>query len=274
MLLHETRSVTLAPRWASLKEGASLIVPGQVQYVRTNRGWAEKRALLQPASFGYSFNRPELDGLPVPEEAAPGAWARAGVLHQSLRSPEHTNEKLRETWWKFFPDVPEEDAETYRYPVPLSAEFWHQYAEPYSQLLDGIQCLAEALWALEHHRPANTTSDADAKHVAQGVFLLDMLLAPASVTLVPKPNGTFSQEWVCGSLLSAFAMMAVQDLTESRRVRDCAARCGRLFVSQHPAALYCSDACRWKMQKRQLRKRKAEKTAVARTRTSRRKGRK
>lgn len=274
LLLHETRSVTLAPRWVSIEDGASLLVPGQVQYVRTNGGWAGTRALLQPASVEYSINRPELEGSPVPAKEAPAAWARSGILRQSLRSPEQSHEKLRETWWKFFPDVPEEEAETHRYPLPLSTAFWLHYAEPYNQFLESIQSLAEVLWLLEHHGPANATSDADAKHVTEGVSLLDMLLAPASVTIVPKPDGTFSQEWVCGSLLSAFAMMAVQDLTESRRVRDCAARCGRLFVSQHPAALYCSDACRWKMQKRQHRKRDVERRAAARTRSSLRKGRK
>lgn len=274
ILPHETRSATLAPRWVSVGDSASLIVPGQVQYVRINGGWAKNRTLFRPESVESSFNQPELEGLPVPEKEAPGAWARVGVLRQPLDSPEHFNEKLKENWWKFFPDVPEEEAETYRYPSPLSEKFWQQYAEPYGQFLQSLQCLTEVLWELEHHGPANPTSAADAKHVAQGVFLLEMLLAPASVTVVPKPDGTFSQEWVCGSLLSAFAMMAVQDLTESRRVRDCAARCGRLFVSQHPAALYCSDACRWKMQKRHHRKREADKKAAARARSSRRKGRK
>ena len=106
MLLHQTRSVTLAPRWVTVGDKPSLIVPGQVQYVRTNNGWAEKRTTLQPVSVESSFNRPELEGSPVPEKEAPGAWARAGVLRQSLRSPEHSNERLRETYGSSFPTCP------------------------------------------------------------------------------------------------------------------------------------------------------------------------
>jgi hypothetical protein len=261
ILLHETRSVTLAPRWIPLAEDTPVLLPGQLQYVRTNGGWAARRAIFRPQSVDHSLSGPDLQGAPVPESEAPEAWARTGILRQPLRSPENRHERLQETWSKFFPDVPEAEGEIHQYPMPLSSEFWRHYAEPYGEFLDGLQCLAEVQEELDHHstEPAGVDS---AKHVSRGVALMDTLLAPTSVTLVPKADGTFSQEWVCGSLLSALAMMAVQDRTENRRVRDCAARCGRLFISQHPAALYCSDACRWKMQKRVHRLRGVEKLAA------------
>lgn len=259
MLPHQIRGITLAPRWRSVSEGDEIIVPSQRHYVRTHHGWAGRIADVQPRTVVHSFNRPELNGLAVPREVAPDAWERTRVLRQPLRSPEHTSESLRETWWKYFPDVPSDEAETYAYPIPLSEEFWRLYAEPYAEFLDGMQYLAEALWCLQQHHPRDTSIAEDARAVSRGVFMLETLLAPATITIVPKPDGRFAQEWICGSLLSAFALMALQDLTESRRVRECAAQCGRLFVSQHPAALYCSDACRWKMQKRASRRRAAEK---------------
>lgn len=264
MLPHQIRSITLAPRWRSASEDGEIIVPSQRHYVRTHHGWAGRDADVRPTKVEYSFNRPELKGLPVPRDVAPDAWEQTCVLRQPLRSPEHIRESLRETWWEYFPAVPQDEAETYDYPIPLSEDFWRLYAEPYGEFLHGVQYLGEALWSLRHHQPVDVSAVEDARIVKRGVFLLETLLAPATVTAVPMADGTFAQAWICGSLLSAFALMALQDLTESRRVRDCAAEpCGRLFVSQHPAALYCSDACRWKMQKRASRRRVAERSATA-----------
>lgn len=174
------------------------------------------------------------------------------MLRQSLRSAEIFQETLREGWWSYFPDVPAEEAETYAYPAPLSEAFWRLYAEPYSTFIEALQRLTEALWDLEHHKPRKQTTETDRPRVAEGRAMLHALLAPASPAVVPQDDGSFRQEWVCGSLLSAFAMMALQDLTESRRVRGCDV-CHRLFVSQHPRALYCSPVCRWKLQKRRQR---------------------
>jgi hypothetical protein len=249
LLLQQTRMATLAPRWATLEEGTPLLVPSQLTFVRTNTGWNSKRTLFRPAELKVSA---ELKGQVVPHAQAPEAWARVGIVTQDLRSPDITHEGLRDTWSTFFPDVPSDRAEDYPYPAPLSAQFWREYAEPYSAFLDGLQCLAEALWELAHHKPEGQSTPADAQHVTRGVALLDALLASASPTIVPTAAGGFAPQWVCSSLLSAFAMMALQDKTEGRHVRNCAS-CGRVFISQHPAALYCSPHCRWKTQKRRSR---------------------
>ena len=269
--LHQFRTVTLAPRWRRSPEMSPLLVPAQEHYVHTSTGWVSKRLFLRPERMeSFLSAHPELEGALVPREVAPEAWARVGGLRQGLRSAELSVEPLQLTWSTFFPDVAREEAETFPYPAPLSEEFWRAYAEPWGDFVDGMQRLDEALWDLDHHK-SGEVSRLDAERVEEGRGLLEALLAPAGVTVVPETDGSFSQQWVWGSLLNAFAMMALHDLTESRRVRRCDT-CGRLFVSQHPLALYCSRVCRWKRQKQRQRGSGSSSRRVRRNAPGRRKG--
>ncbi len=260
VLLHQTLAVTLAPRWTSVPGMEPYLVPEQDEFVRTSTGWSIKHNRFMTITTESKRKSQKLEGTLVARDVAPDAWARVGVVRQELRSGDLAREPLRDTWWKYFPEVPEDEAETFRYPAPLSEAFWRSYAEPYAAFLDSMQLMANALWDLEHHQPIALSSRVDRSHVADGRRLLHALLAPASPTIVAARDGSFSQQWVCGSLLSAFAMMALQDLTEGQRVRRCSA-CERLFVSQHPAALYCSGQCRWKIQKRRQRENQIGDTA-------------
>lgn len=273
-LLHQTQAVTLAPRWVALEDG-QLRVPGQRQMIRINTGWIEKRSLFRPSTLGQAVGSPELEGTLVPTDQAPDAWARVGVLQRDLRLPDFHFGTVRECWAKYFPDVPAGEAETFDYPFPLSEGFWATYAEPYPSFLDSLQVLSQALWELSHHKPKGEGDAEDEDHVRMGVKLLHTLVAPASASIVPMRDGTFAQQWVCNSLLSSFAMMALHDLTESRRVRACA-ECGRMFVSQHPKALYCREKCRWvrvkRTQRDKLRKNAMRKRPTA-TKSSARKER-
>lgn len=256
ILLHQVRMATLSPRWIELEGEVAILLPQQVQFIRSNTGWGRKRTIIRPAEIVHApaARRGEL----VPREIAREPWARVGAIQQDLRSSEISNRSLAESFARFFPDVPADQAEDFAYPAPLSKAFWRTYSEPYAEFLDGLQCFAEALWLLDRHRHADEPHPDDPKRVAKGIALLDALLAPASATIVPTHDRRFRQEWVCGSLLCAFAMMALQDLAEGRHVRACRT-CSRLFVSQHPLALYCSKQCRWKVQKR--RQRSARKAA-------------
>lgn len=250
LLPHQVRMATLSPRWIALEGQVALLLPEQAQFIRANTGWSCKRIIIRPTEIVHApaGQRDQL----VPREMAPDAWARVGAIRQDLRSSEISNQSLAETFARFFPNVPADQAEDFAYPAPLSDAFWRTYSEPYADFLDGLQCFAEALWLLDRHRHGEGPHEDDANRVAEGVELLDALLAPASPTIVPTPGRRFRQEWVCGSLLCGFAMMALQDLAEGRHVRACRT-CSRLFVSQHPAALYCSKQCRWKVQKRRQR---------------------
>lgn len=251
LLPHQIRMATLSPRWVEIEGDPAFLVPEQVQFIRSNRGWSCRRTLIRPPKIVdlSSGQRGQL----VPRKVSPEAWARVSALRQDLRSSEISSQSLRESFGRYFPDVSSDEANDFAYPAPLSDAFWRSYSEPYGDFLNGLQCLAEALWSLGLHRESEERQDQlNIDRVSEGVDLLDALLSPASPTIVPGPQGRFDQQWVCGSLLCAFAMMALQDLAEGRHIRPCIT-CSRLFVSQHPAALYCSRQCRWKVQKRRQR---------------------
>ena len=78
--------------------------------------------------------------------------------------------------------------------------------------------------------------------------------------ILPTPEGSLRQEWLSTSLLGSFAMMALLDLTESRRVLSCK-MCGKQFVTTAHQALYCSGTCRYRFQKRRQRAKQKEETA-------------
>lgn len=253
LLPHQVRMATLSPRWAVREvPGLAMPVPEQVQLFRLHNGWRRRRTMI-PVNQDVDLAAPDCDrGQLVSRAIAPVAWARTGVIRQDLRSAEISSESVRMTFGRFFPGVESGDADDFPYPAPLSEEFWRAYGEPYDDFLDGLQCFAEAMWLLEPQRSAEKLSREDARRVSRGTELLNALLAPANATLVTAPGASFEQRWICGSLLSAFAMMALQDLAEGRHIHPCRT-CSRLFVSQHPAARFCSDQCRWTSQKRRQR---------------------
>lgn len=252
-LLHRSRVATLAPRWTREEtDDGSLLLPSQLQYLRTATGWKAKRHLLQAADLATALGDGDREGSLVLPGDVRDPWLPVGVVGNPLDSNEPIAATLTDAWAGHFPSVAAEEAETYAYPAPLSGPFWKAYVEPYTDFLDALRVLSQALWELRHLKAENEISGAELRHVRTGVDLLHGLLEPASVSIVPMRNGTFSQQWVCGSLLSALAMMALHDLTENRNIRACDA-CHRLFVSQHPGARYCSSPCRWRTQKKRQR---------------------
>src|SRR5439155_19421886 len=115
ILLHRARMVTLAPRWMPALADGRTLLPMQRSYIRTNTGWKTRE------SFASDPSRPRRKGLVgqlVTASDAEAQWARVGVLMHDSFEPHKT------TWWRFFPDVPEAESETYGYPQPLSADFW------------------------------------------------------------------------------------------------------------------------------------------------------
>jgi hypothetical protein len=86
------------------------------------------------------------------------------------------------------------------------------------------------------------------------VRALHTLLAPVQPSLTVGSDAQYRQTWRTRSLLSSFALMALLDLTEQRRVLTCRT-CGRVFVSGAYQARYCSERCRATAQKRAYRAR-------------------
>ena len=164
-------------------------------------------------------------------------------------------ESLQQTWSRFFPSIPKKQVETYLYPPPLSPPFWEIYSESVSDFLMGIYALSDALrWLNKSPIPSDplkSTPD------PVGFRLLNNLVSSSSIVLVTDRDGSYRQEWRAASLLGCFAMMALQDLTQQRKVLACE-RCNRLFVTEAYQARYCSDRCRHTAQKRRYRQKLKE----------------
>ena len=57
------------------------------------------------------------------------------ILHPIDDSVEMVFEPFRKTWARFFPSVPHDQRESYRYPVPLTQKFWALYHEPIEEFI-------------------------------------------------------------------------------------------------------------------------------------------
>jgi hypothetical protein len=241
ILPHRALVVTLAPRWEEWstrrRKSDGRLWRVQRQYVRSSQEWLgnfSKRPIPIPAG--------KLEGALVPEPIVPENWPQPNVLLQGLTHPSWEREVLGKTWHKFFPTVSRQEAETFRYPLPLSKEFWHLYAEPFEEFLWTVIAFRDAFLRLDKSRQ-------DRRRMAEGKATLHALLGPVSFTLEPQSGGQFRQRWAAMSLLSSFSMMAFLDLAGDRRLRVCR-KCERPFVSRAWQARYCRRTCRLTAQKR------------------------
>lgn len=196
---------------------------GQRRMLRTAFGWTVESVLVLE------------DGRPGP--VVPGALVRDMDDFNVTMQPVSA-------WAEFFPNVPREEAESYRYPTPLTERFWHEYAEPIEDFLLAAEALAEALERLA------SPKESEAK---DGLRALTALADDVRMALVPVDGG-FRLTWFASSLLGYLAAMAMLDLSSTHRVLRCE-NCGRVFVAGAPRARYCSPRCRHTAQMRAYRHR-------------------
>jgi predicted RNA-binding Zn ribbon-like protein len=248
------------PLGVLLQCAAQATFPRRMERVLEDGHWLDesaKRPLLAATvhrftQTGYSWR--DHQSIMFPWMSDEGEWREApdpppGVLWNDLREGTWQTLSIEKGWAPFFPNVPAKERATYPYPVPWSQEFWAQYAEPILSFIDAATFFTEAV-ALLMDAPAWEGPTADQRQDALArAHWLNALMAPASAVLTPDSDGNWRQHWRAPSLLSAYALMATQDLSGQRRVRACAA-CGKLFVSAAYQARYCSEACRNRQQQR------------------------
>ena len=251
LLPHQTVLASLAPRWESL--GASpKCVPVRHVHRWDAYGW--------DAAFDVWL--PPVDALRGEVRAgdllAPaayiGLWPEPLALMHMIRDGGWSTQSLADAWGPYFPNVPASERSTYSYPLPASDRFCVEYCEPVSWFLGAASQLREALLVLEPDVTAPKPPDLFVQGLDRGLRTLHNLLAPVQLSITVDRDGQYRQTWRTRSLLSSFALMALLDLTERRRVLSCAT-CGRVFVSAAPGAQYCSVRCRGTAQKRGYRAR-------------------
>lgn len=256
VLIHQVRTVVLAPRWSLLENdawGRHGVFPNQTRYFREPTAWRGNTEWRVSADSSESRDASWVDR-PLDPEEAKEAWAEPEVLIQNLEGGRVDREPLGATWCRFFPDVPKAGRTTYKYPLPRSEKFWRLYAEPIEEFLKAAVTLTDMLANLEHIKRLSDLPDENSARVARGLKVLQSLTEPVSPVLAPAADRTLEMRWVANSLIASFAMMALQDLSENRRVRRCAV-CTRLFSSAAYQAQYCSRRCRNTAQKRRHRAR-------------------
>jgi hypothetical protein len=261
VLPHQVLMVTTAPAVVSLEPtpviGLNRCFRTNLRFLREQPpGWlsVQQQSKPQLENHGGLSKRGQ-----VPQELVPRTWPSPHVLMTSLEPlPGHapwSEEPLSQTWARFFPDVPQEHWETYRYPTPLTEDFWRQYAEPLDQFARAASILRRAFDGLREDQAANAASAPSwelpqPRHEAW--LSINSLVSSVSPALEFSSDGKPHQEWQAPSLIAHFAMMLLFDVTECRRLLSCAA-CDRLFTAKSPKARYCSDRCRERMQKRRYR---------------------
>lgn len=180
--------------------------------------------------------------------------ARPGVLIHSLNDVNIEEESFADTWYRFFPSVPERERETFQYPFPYSEQFCKLYAEPLFEFWRAARLFAGIV---EHIGPRVIPEGArDAREALarqQTIETLNLLRRKVSQVLVDGSGG-LRQQWVSPSLLASFAEMFVVDLVAGRRAQYCEC-CGYSFITEAYQAHYCTPACRLRQQKRNLRSR-------------------
>jgi hypothetical protein len=261
ILPHETLSATLTPQWQPF------FVPGNDElfatvprYIRTPTGWSVRGHVpMRPSAT--KINEPKfqgelVDGKTIAEMVRQGAEIPpAGVIRQPIGHPEVRQESLAVAWGNFFPDVPPEARETFKYPLPLSAEFWRAYAEPVDLFLHAAVDLRRSLTDLQPLTAEMTRQDR--VRVQSGARDLAELLGPVTpVPMIDDRAGKVRLRWASTSLLATAAMQALIALSGEGRVLVCV--CGKVSISDDSRARYCSEKCRARARMRRYRsKRKA-----------------
>lgn len=242
ILLHQVSVVHLAPVWRRVKRDAVIDFPS---YARMGDQWAMQAA----AHWGEPPVRPRVKvGDPVARQQWPAEW-RPNVLLRELGSSSFLKqEPLTETWAQFFPSVPQDKIETYPYPWPLSHGFWNVYAERLDDFVWAALSLRFAVESLSHRGRPHLLLE------LEGRAAFNALIAPVTRQIVPSADGRYVEEWLCPSLLSSLAEMALQDLRQGYSLMRCQ-QCGRAFITDAYQSRFCSDPCRWRRQKRNQRKR-------------------
>jgi len=240
--------VTLAPRFRPLakRKPDNSIQLVQQEFVRGSAEWMVNERKHIAVSMKSRRDWAAIKNRSVPPDFDP-SWKQPRVILQELWESRLTEEPLGKTWARFFPAV-STVADEYPWPVPLSPAFWRLYAEPFEDFL----------WAMINFRTMLHDLTGRTDKLAgrmEGREEMHALLAAVSPILDRGKQDQWRQRWRSMSLLGSFAMMALLDLTEGRRIHECPVD-KRMFVADAWQVRYCSSRCRHTAQKRAYRLKK------------------
>jgi len=260
ILTEELHSMTLAARWEHLTDSPDdpILFPGQMRYSRTHWGWTGNVRLRVMGENEYSItlddnNRSEnwLHTLVSPEDTStpPGSASIAALFSEAVEE-----KPLDRALGQFFPAVAAADLKTYEYPVPMSEEFWQQYAEPLGRFKSAVLGFRDMLANLAQAGPPELLPDDVLRTVMRGRAQLQAILS-VSPALVLMDDGGFAPRWAFSSLPAIAAFEVWQQLIGGQSVKHCKrAKCRRLFIPPNNAREYCSDRCKMAEEKARQRR--------------------
>ena len=254
LLPHQTVLASLAPRWDTVPDAGDVLLATRHVHRWDVYGWSPTIDALWRPEIHALAKTVHAGDLIAPNVYA-GHWPEPMALMHMVGDGRWATQPLAEAWGPFFPDVTPDERNIYPYPVPESDKFWTAYSEPVGWLLGAASILRGAVLDLSADPVLGADSPLENLHrIDTAVRALHTLLSSVQPSLTVGSNGEFRQTWRTRSLLSSFALMALLDLTERRRVLTCST-CGRVFVSGAYQARYCSERCRGTAQKRAYRAR-------------------
>ena len=250
-ILPETASlIELAPRygaWTGEKD-PPVLFPTQRQYFRTNVGWSgivrvdlksdeSMHVILDDVDTYEKWN----DRLVDPNETrfSPGA-----AVITRLFSSQYERKDLAAAVGRYFPRAHSSELNTAKYPLPLSDDFWHGYAESIADFRTAVLGLRSILSRLSETGPIEHLPEEALRTLADARAELHSLLS-VSPGLGLEIDGTFTPKWAFSSLLSMFALTIWEELVSGRSIRSCKrARCQKPFFVRRRNQSYCSSRCR------------------------------
>lgn len=262
LLSHQAQAAVMHPRWepggqvtqlfdsAVLGSQPPVLRPTLRRYVREGGRWVCQRLIYaEGPQHGLLLDSDGFRGALVSPDERPSDWPTSGVyISETLIGNEWTFQKFRQCWAGFFPDVRAEEVETYLYPLPLTDDFWHSYAEPVIFFVEAARIFCDAIEAL-----VKCKNEPIVKVQGSAVIALERLnaLACHSTISLTHSQSSFIERWKAPSLLSAFALMAIHDLAGGQFIGRCAS-CGVFFRSdKHYHAKHCSRECKKRSERRQ-----------------------
>ena len=271
------------PRWDEEGQGSAGLFLIWQNYLRAGARWTvftpekgfpfsdarnalrhlRQMALVSEDAEGYLSSRPFGISQKYSSLLPFGEWGRPleGVIMKEIEHPLVEQFSLVEGIGPFFPTVPKEEREVFRYPEPLSEEFWSIYAEPvtefvsvgrlFRQLLDDIYSLRV--------RPDDKGAQA-ARFLFGGTphdisLRLETLAEGAGAVTLWEPPGRWVTRRRFPSLIAALAKMIQEDLDAGREPMLCE-ECQTPFLTSAYQAKYCCVRCRNTAQKRRYREKK------------------
>jgi hypothetical protein len=190
---------------------------------------------------------PGRSGEPVPRAQWPRGWSVQAITVNHEGEP--SVRPIGESWGRFFPQVPAEDAARFQYPLPLTAAFWKQYAEPLAEVALAAGRFRDAAEALQKAQNSRVASIAQ----TWALGFLELAAAPVHMVLGGTP-GAFNMHWAGTSLLAQCAAMLLHDLGSRGTLFTCRT-CGTTTVRGNHKTDRCSRRCAARERKREERKR-------------------